>query len=62
MDQGNTVYDMRSALIDEKQEKQNSHMSPASNPMPHATPQVPYITCTSEVPHVLRIRILQEKY
>ena len=31
-----TAYDMRSALVDEKQEKPNSHMSPA-NPchMPH---------------------------
>ena len=25
-----TAYDMRSALIDENQEKQNSHMSPAT--------------------------------
>ena len=31
-----TAYDMRSALIDEKQENQNSHMSPASpTHMPH---------------------------
>ena len=31
-----TAYDMRSALIDEKQEKQNSHMSPATpTHMPH---------------------------
>ena len=32
-----TAYDMRSALIDEKQEKQNSHMSPATPcHMPHS--------------------------
>ena len=31
-----TAYDMRAALIDEKQEKQNSHMSPATQcHMPH---------------------------
>ena len=40
-----TAHDMRSALIDEKQEKQNSHMSPATaRHMPHLkspTPPVP---------------------
>ena len=36
MDQVKTAYDMRSAQIDEKQEKQNSHMSPATPcHMPH---------------------------
>ena len=52
-----TAHDMRSALIDEKQEKQNSHMSPAN-----VTPQVPNITCASEIPHALGISILQERY
>ena len=57
------AYDMRSALIDEKQEEQNSHMSPATPcHMPHATLQVPYITCTNEVPYVLGISIIQEKH
>ena len=58
-----TAYDMRSALVDEKEEKLNSHMSPATPcHMPHATLQVPYITCTNEIPYVLGISIIQEKH
>ena len=55
-----TAHDMRSALIDEKQGKQNSHMSSAvPRHMPH---QDPNITSTSEIPYALGISILQEKY
>ena len=52
-----TAYDMRSALIDDKKEKQNSHMSPATT-----SPQDPNITPTSEIPYALGTSILQEKY
>ena len=55
-----TAHDLRSALTDEKQGNNFTHVS--SNCKPHVTPQVPNITCTSEVPHALGISILQEKY
>ena len=53
-----TAYDIRSALIDEKQEKQNSHMSPATPcHMPHSR------SPTSPVPmRSLGISIIQEKH
>ena len=56
-----TAHDMRSALIDEKQGKiEFSYVF--SSPKPHATPQDPNITSTSDIPYALGISILQEKY
>ena len=56
-----TAYDMRSALIDDKKEKQNSHMSPAApSHMSHL--KSPASPLTSEIPYALGISILQEKY
>ena len=56
-----TAYDMRSALIDDKKEKQNSHMSPAT-PCHMSHFRSPTSPLPVMIPYVLGISIIQEKH